>query len=380
MLNDLYPKMEYAPLVIRITSLTLMFCTRVETFEIMKNFIKMNMNEMDIIGLRWHTRFDYASNNKVYSSMTDSFRELCGVNLKDLLLHFDSIGFNLNKLHKDMVESLFLEYFNFNIVQKIFTLYMNEGIKILYRVAAAVLNIFKPYFTKISHPDDVIAEVKRLCRQLKDHTELFLFALDYKLTRTNNKYENQIADTNSFVETKLYHLPKLTKQSQLINNDTIIKLWSMMPNKFRAKDADLAFTTELNGFSIKGIYNLIEKQHRDPLSYMLFLIQTHEGEIFGGLTSQLFRHTNLKWVRPLETYIVSIKPELKIYPEQKYTDYILNCDNENISFINGQVGPCIKFDANLSAGVTYFNEYYRSPSLVGKNEFEIKTLEIFILN
>jgi hypothetical protein len=358
-----------------------MFNDRVETFEIMKSLIKMNMNETDIIGLRWHTRFDYNTNYKIYSSMTESFRELCGITLKDLIQHLDTLGFDLTKLHQDMVENFFLEYFNFNIIQKIFPLYLNEGIKILYRISAAVLNFFKAYLIKINHPDDVLPEIKRLCRQLKDENELFLFAFEYKLARTNNKYENQTTVVPNYnLEINNYHLPKLSKQSQLIDNDIILKLWSMMPNSFRVKDAELAYSTELNGFSLKSIFNLIEFHHKDPMSYMLFLIQTFDGEVFGGLVSQLFRHTNLKWVRPLESYIVTIKPELKIYAEHKFTDYILNCDNESISFINGQVGPCIKFDKNLSTGLTYYNEYYRSPPLVGKNEFEIKVLEIIILN
>ena len=162
MLNSVVHNIEHSPIIIKIVSLILLFCSKIETYEIMKELLEINNKTSETYKIRWHFKFIFNDNHKIITSIIESLKSISSI-LKELFVHFDNINFPIEKLIEDMVFGFFMEYFNFNGLIMLLPLFLNEGVKILYRLIYAILKTFKASILKIKSPDDLIFEVRKMC-------------------------------------------------------------------------------------------------------------------------------------------------------------------------------------------------------------------------
>jgi len=381
MLNSTVPIIEYSPLMIKITSLLLIFCTKIETYYIMNSLLGINYNMDETYKIRWHFRFVFLDNLKIISSIKEAIRDISGKSGRETFEHFDSINFPLEKLYEDMVFGFFLDYLNFEGISRLLPFYILEGVKALYRLCYAIIKTLKTVILSIKSPDIVIKTIRAHTKEIKDITKLFNTAYSFKLTRHNNKYDFQQMPKNShgLHYRNCFHLPQFPKNSNILKEAEISKLWSILPGGIKIKDANLIYFTGEHGYSLLTIYSLANKYPVE--SETLFLIETFNDEIFGGIMSGMFKQTNGKYERPIHSYCLTIRPELNIYEQEKSCDDIIYCDTQCIMFGRGPKGPAIRVEKNVSSGYTYDENGFGTPCLVKDNEgeFRIKNLEIFIL-
>jgi hypothetical protein len=377
MLNSVIPTIEYSPTIIKITSLLLLFCNKVETYEIMKKLLEMNYKLNDTHMIRWHIRFIYNDNYKIITSIIQSLK-LIATSLKDVFSHFESINFPVEKLIEDMVFGFLMDYFNFNGMLKLLPLFLNEGIKILYRLIFAIFKTFKSSILEMLNADKVISMIRKLCQDITDYKSLFALSYTYKLTRNNNNYDFQkMPELDLFSSRRnFYYLPKFNKNSSILNHSDIFNIWYVLPLNLKLRDADIIFQTTENGYSVKNIYSL---NNKDVSAYVLLVMETFDDEVFGVIISNMIYNTNGRFMRPAETYLINVRKDFQLYGEVKFTEYVLYADKESLIFINGKQGPALKIDENLSSGISYENEFFESPALSCKNKFFIKNLEIILL-
>jgi hypothetical protein len=145
MLYQLYPNIEFSPLIIQLLSMILVFFNKYEALEIMSCILCLNLNydKNEIYKIRWHFRLNYNDNIKIISSISECLKEVSYVSCKELYLHLTNIHFRPEKLYEDMCFGFFYKYFNFYGMIRLLPFFLLEGIKSLYRLTYATRKIIK---------------------------------------------------------------------------------------------------------------------------------------------------------------------------------------------------------------------------------------------
>ena len=65
LLNGVLPKIEYSPMLLSVASLLLLFMSKEETYEVLRNIIESDQNVIELNKLRWHFRYSIIENFKL---------------------------------------------------------------------------------------------------------------------------------------------------------------------------------------------------------------------------------------------------------------------------------------------------------------------------
>lgn len=382
MINGIIGNIEFSPLIIKITSMILMFCTKQETFEFMSKLLEHNYNLKETYNIRWHIRLTYNDNLKIITSIVESLREISLKSGKESFDHFTHINFPPEKLYEDMCYGFFMDYFNFFGILRLLPFFLLEGIKTFYRLSYAVVKTLKNDIQLITSPDEVINIMRKKSYDMHDMTALFNLSYTFGLTRYNNKYDFQsIPNTDLFKgKRNNYYLPKMKSPSTIMSDNENIHLWEVLPLELKIKDANLIYSTGNDGYALSTILALNNKF--DYETTIMFIIETADNEIIGGVISNLIKHTNGKSIRPFFSLLLKIRPEIKIYQASEEKEDVLYVDSECVMFGNGPKGPAIRFDKDLKGGFSYEGGCFNNEKLVSNEngEFQIKKMEIYHLD
>ena len=380
MLNQLYPNIEFCPLIIQILSMILVFCNKYEALEIMSCLLGLNINydKKEIYKIRWHLRFNYNDNVKIISSISECLKAVSYISGKELYDHMKSIRFRPEKLYEDICFGFFYKYFNFFGMIRFLTFYLHEGIKSVYRLIYAIEKVTKEYLLSIKNPDKIIEKCRELCNSLDNIKDLFEISYNFNITRSNNKYIEQpdIKENINKDNNNLYYLPEFTIRSNILNEYNIIHLWEKMPKDFKSNKASIIFSNKENK-NIKEIINIFNNEKED-IKY-IFLIKTTMNEIFGFSFLGKINYTKEEFIKPKKGFLLSIEPEIKIYNISPYCSDILYVDNDNILVgIDGKQPLALKISGDLTMGETHGSDCFNNPCLINKEDgiFEIKDIEI----
>lgn len=393
MLNNVVPTMEHSPILIQINSILHMFMESFEVYFVLRNLININFSLKETYKIRWHMRFNFDENSKVISSIIETLDELGGKQIKSALKHLQDIHFNTQHLIEDMVFKFFVHYFNYEGLMRLLCFYFREGTKALYRITFALITTIYLDILEIKDKNDVIRKIREYSKKIIDYTKLFDLAYSLNLTRNNNKYDFQpVPEGDKFSNRRsCFYLPSLTilnKSTRILNEENLIWLWSMFPFALKIKDISMIFSTQVNGYSLATLYSigeaLLKKNLNNANDYViLFLIETTNDEVFGGLMSRLILGTNKNGENPELMYLISLNPERKIYEiEEKQESSTVLADDQQFLFGIGDHGSTIRLDSSLNHGFNYEAKLFKSPIITKdkSGEYTIKHLEVYTLN
>lgn len=379
-INSIKMDIEFSPIIINIVKLLLIVCTPEETYAIIRSLIEINNNINETGKIRWHFRFSFEGNDKIIKSIMQSLMDISNKSGKETFQHFENINFPAQKLFEDMVYGFFMDYLNFSALMRLLPFYLLEGVKPLYRMCYALIKTLRLDILNINNPDDVIKIVRQKAKEITDLNKLFNIAFSYKLNRSNNKYEEIKYQEDQLISTmkNLYYLPK-NCESNILSNAEFLKMWSQLPQILRPNDLQKIFEANVDGYSLRNIYNLAEK-HKMKQG-LIFLIETTKDEVFGGYLSNFLSLTGGKFIRPTESYLITIRPNQEIFPLIGNTENVLRCDQEYVMFGNGNDGPAIFIKADMHSGISNPNNCFCKERLVASQDglFEISKFEVFLL-
>ena len=379
MLNQLYPNIEFSPLIIQILSMVLVFCSKYEALEIMSCLLCLNINydKKEIYKIRWHLRFDYNDNIKIISSISECLRDVSYISGKELYEHMKSIHFRPEKLYEDICFGFFYKYLNFFGMIRLLPFYLLDGIKSIYRLIYAMEKIMKEYILSVKNPDKIIEKCRELCNSLDNIKDLFEISYNFNITRNNNRYLDQPDLKENMSKNKiLYIIPEFTNQSYILNEYHIIHLWEQLPKDFKSNKATVIFYDE-GGKKVNDIINLFNNQKEDII--LLFLIKTTMDEIFGFSFIGKINNTNGKFIKINKGFLFTLEPEVKIYNISSDCSDILYVDSDNI-LVGKDSGEnlSLKISGDLLTGETHHGDCFNNPCLINKEDgiFQIKNIEI----
>ena len=160
----------------------------------------------------------------------------------------------------------------------------------------------------------------------------------------------------------------------------IIKLWDIIPADVKFKDGILLFDkTSSPEADLNAIYDICVKNME--YSIILFVIETTNGEIFGGIMGQNIQfYEDGKYRIPYSAYLFSIEPELKLYmTKDRRHDEIVCFEPGALRYGNGEDGPAITIDSDLKVGWTNKDTVFSNDIKLLKDysnfgEFNIKNM------
>ncbi len=393
MINSVIPTIEHSPLLIKLNYLLHFFFEDYEVYYILRNIINMSYNKKEIHKIRWHLRFQYEDNRKLVQSIYESHKQLAGKNNTSGLLHLESIGCDNIYWIEDMIFNFFIGYLPFEAIFRVLSFYLREGVKSLYRIFFAIIKEINPTLVAIKDKTSAVESIKKACTEIKDFNKLFSFAFEYNLTRNNNQYIFQEfkEDDEKTMKKSNFYLPNFipfNKCTPILTDSRLLEIWDHFPYELRIKDCHMIFSTETDGFNLTTLYEAGNKLKAKNLNSendynVIFLIQTVNEDIFGGIISRLIVPSSNKYDKPSITQIISFNPTLKVYnPIETYTEDIIYIDNESFAFGIGKFGSAIKLDDSLNHGYSNKTDSFNSPALT-KNEdgeYTIKKVEVYILS
>ena len=421
LLNGVLPKLEYCPALVGIASFLLLFLTKEETYELLRNVIEADLNPGELSNIKWHFRYNLSENVRLYLSIVNSIMEISKPNVIKQFKLIEEYGLPKIKLIQDMSDKFFLDYINFIGALKLLPLFLYEGVRTIYKFAFGLISICPFKIVKevkgeeqqennlnkvptLSLLSDQIAleydfekrpeeEVLKLYKERSNKLENWSFFIDsieeWDLTSKNNnflklKIPSKIKELFPPVE-KCKYIPSLFPESKILTKEILQKLWEKMPVDVKYTDGLILFDKVTSPEAdLNNIYKICEKMEDNFI--LLFVIKTKKGEIFGGIMDQVIKlYDNGRYRIPISAYLFSVEPETKVYaPKDRKHSEIVCFEAGALRYGNGEEGPAITLDSDLKTGWTQKNTVFGNDICLLKDysddgEFEIDNLEIYVM-
>ena len=422
LLNGVIPKLEYCPCLVSIASILLLFISKEETYELLRNVIEADLNPGDLANIRWHFRYYLNENIRLYLSIVNSILDISKQSVVNQFQLIEKYGLPKIKLIQDMTDKFFLDYVNFVGIIKFLPFFLYEGVKGIYRYAYGLISICPFKIVKenkqeeqkepnqlyqtytMSFLSDQIsqkydfekrpeAEVLKLYKEVTNKLENWNFFIDiateWDLTHRNNtfvtlKIPSKIKELFPKVQKGKY-IPFLYPDSKILTKSMLPKLWEVIPVDVKYTDGQLLFDKMSSPEGdLNAIYKICEKMEDTAL--ILFVIKTKNGEIFGGIMDQIIKlYDDGRYRIPISAYLFTVEPEIKVYsPKDKQHSEIVCFEAGALRYGNGEDGPAITLDCDLNAGWTQKNTVFGNDVCLLKDysndgEFIIDNLEIYIM-
>lgn len=415
LLNGVLPKIEYSPTLLSIASLLLLFLNKEETYEVLRNIIESDQNIVELNKLRWHFRYTIIENMKLNLSIKTCILDLTKDNAANHLKLIEDMGLPMLDLIQNMVETFFLDYVSFLGIIKFLSFFMLEGVKGIYRLVYAIISLCSltqeaQIYTRDSKgssldtlknkitferkiekrpKEEVFKLFKEHSNKIEKFYNLMEIATQWKLTHQNNNFMYQfippsVRDNLPKLNNLLY-IPSFVPESRIIKRTEIPKLWELIPSDIKFCNGILLFDKQKNPECyLNTLYDIGEKLEDN--SKIFFIIQTSNDEVFGGIMEQNIKlNENIKYLTPHDSYLFSLKPEMKVYePQNKESDEIVCFEPGAIRYGYGRDGATITINYDLKEGSTEKNTVFGKDICLIKDYsndgiFTIKGLEIYLM-
>ena len=398
LLNSVLPKIDYCPTILCLGSLLLLFLSKEETYEVLRNLIESDQNEHDMNRLRWHFRYTVLDNIQLDLNIKSCITDLASS--PNQFKVFEKLGLPSSYLIRDIIKKFFIDYVNFAGIIRFLPFFLLEGVKGIYRLIYALI-----YYTSLIYEEDnknqkdknaiekptkdeLLVLFREKSNKIKDFPVFIDFATKWNLTHANNNYLYQtvpnIIKANTPELNNLFHIPSFEPESQILKKEHITRLWELFPNEIKLCDCILLFRKEENNKDdLSTVYELFE--NIEDKVKILLIIETNNEEIFGFIMKKKIKlDENMEYKPVFISYLISVSPELKFYEHKNKNDEIICFEPGAIRFGKGNDGPAIMINYDLNEGITEKNSIFGENICLLKdyeNEgyFNIQKLEIYLM-
>uniref|UniRef100_A0A9R1SSA0 TBC1 domain family member 24 n=2 Tax=Cyprinus carpio TaxID=7962 RepID=A0A9R1SSA0_CYPCA len=340
---------------------------------------------------------------------------------------------NLFEFYSDWIMWIFTDL-PFTYAIRVLDVYLMEGYKVLYRVALALLSLYKiSVSSRVAHVDDFRQDMKNYVQNVGQHITIdSLLQRAFSLQMPTRKELTYLFNAN---KEALIHKDILNKSSfqamdfQAFSSSVVTEtemrvVWAWIPERFALFSPVQLFATHVHGRSLSSFYSRVEGH--DPT---VLLLKTADEEICGAFLSSDWAQKNcdekaFKFFGTGECFVFTLRPGMERYQRtvmqisgmsdkcdsshQKQTlstsslisthldrptglsqnqryKFESFCTVSNIKFmagddetlfIGGDGGHALHLQADLSAGCSEHCDTFESPPLC-RGCFKIQSLEVW---
>ncbi|KRF98451.1 uncharacterized protein Dwil_GK14678, isoform F [Drosophila willistoni] len=417
------PDITYSPVLYPITSILLHFMSEEEAYICLAGLVaskeKVFINQTKLQHeVTWKTVMQIAK--KHTKSAVSYFQRICP-------------GQKLERVFMDWCWWI-LAGLPFQHLVRIMDCFFHEGIKVLYRVALVILNLFHKECQSNNEwsPDNIKNDIGnaliKFCKKIPVSPAKLLHAA-FSIRGLSTQYISRISiktemllKSRSVLNSSSKQLIKSrssdnlpTSQSQVniqmmshtltirehfglpgttnfiktwTDRQFLFTLWSWLPVRITMYQPKLLYTTEEHGCSLTTFYVRVE-QHEPTL----LMIKTCNNEVFGAYCSSRWFERNVKddkgqrqaYFGTGETFLFSLYPERAKYPwvgiegdkDLGHSSELFMAADSKMITIGGGEGQAIWMDENIRFGKTDGCKTFNNPPLCPSGDFEIRVLEVY---
>ena len=386
-LNIVIGPIEYSPLIIKVTSIILLFLSKEETYDLMRQLLEINfyIPQDEIIKIRWQFRFTYNEYIKIKYAIDKSIIDLSSQIIVKRYKNLTNLGYNRFNLIQDMTEGFFLDYINFPGIIKLLPIFLYEGEKIIYRLCYGIISMTIYNSKEKKTQDEFLKSYKEYTNKIDNFFYLFDISFKWNLTHFTNHFLDIIIPKfekeKKIYFDKYYYIPKLNPDSTIITQEEIAKIWCYLPLSIKLVNGNILLNKKISPEA--DLFSLIDICEKfDNNSIILFLIETEKNEIFGGImTHNIFINKNGQYDIPKNSFLISVKPNLKVYsPKNSYENDIILIEPGALRFGFGENGSAICIYQDLNIGWSNDNSVFGKVKLVcDDGSFNIKNFEVYLM-
>lgn len=404
-----HPEITYSPAIYPVTAILLHYMTEEDCYNCMASLIgakdKMFTQTKQLYEVTWRTVMQITKKH-VKSAAVHLARHCPSTRTERIFM--DWLWWILQGLP-------------FTHLVRVMDCFFNEGIKVLYRVAMAIVLLFYKYsapqnseWMKEILASGIDSALTKFCKQIPV-TSAKVLRTAFGIRGLSSAYISRV-----FIKTKmlLKSRTELSSSRQLVRSRStdnlptsqsqvniqmmshtltireLFTLWTWLPVRITMYQPVLLYTTEEHGCSLTTFYVRVE--HHEPT---LLMIKTCNNEVFGAYCSTRWYERNVKddhgnrqaYFGTGETFLFSLYPERAKYPwvgmDCVQGDPTLNhsaelfmaADSKMIT-IGGGEGQAIWMDENIRFGKTDRCLTFNNPPLCESGDFEIRVLEVYGFN
>ena len=105
--------------------------------------------------MRWYFCFTKADYSKMISTFIQSYIDTTKFKSRSVLIRLRQIGYDITDLLDEMFKYFFTSFHRTDRILDIFTFYVFEGVKILYRFAYSSMKVHKSIIKGVDDPDKI---------------------------------------------------------------------------------------------------------------------------------------------------------------------------------------------------------------------------------
>jgi len=381
------PGMNYLPVLPDVVCLLLHYMNEADCYTMVHCMLKAELENrpqfMEECGLLQEI------GTKRYMTATSRAVELFGFTFDDFIKKhapklaqlMRTLSFNRHLFAEKFFNGLFINFFPFQTVLRIFDAFLSEGSKVLYRVGIAFLKRLQtiPDVMQCETAQELEKVVEYVAMQTFDSDALMKKAFSLRLKRSqvqelHCKNKNLLNNHHSEFSNDIYYRPKITTPSKVIQDEQFEIIWSWLPKRYCIKDPILLYDTDTKGYSLRNLLSSVSSE-----SPTLLIIKSADGKgVFGAFIShEWVKHS--KFYGDRQCFLWRMLPEPQRYGwEEGCLDLFMLIETSYVH-IGGGNGCGIRFDDEINRGVTEPCDTFKNPPLTvdGSTDFVVAALEIY---
>eukprot|EP01054_Gregarina_sp_Poly1_P005490 Gregarina_sp_Poly_1__5489@NODE_28_length_19636_cov_263_287087_g25_i0_p3_GENE_NODE_28_length_19636_cov_263_287087_g25_i0NODE_28_length_19636_cov_263_287087_g25_i0_p3_ORF_typecomplete_len708_score73_30RabGAPTBC/PF00566_18/5_7e14TLD/PF07534_16/0_0034_NODE_28_length_19636_cov_263_287087_g25_i053457468 len=289
-INNLFPQIEFAPVLAPLACILLCYVTESVTFVTMIKLLEKSSELLRTNASRPFLTFRRSEYVR-FVKMAMAFAES---HLPDLTTHLASLKVDLAAWFARTLQDGFARLLPFDLLLRIYLPFLFEGNKVFLRYALALLKTEEEELLCCATAEE--ANLTLLFREYRHAdpdlvNDLTKLAYRFQI-RSNNeplsKFTSHDVPTPYLKTARMqkFYRPRLHDESAVIQDEHWEVIWRWLPSSARILDPILKFTTAKNGHSIKAIQRVLWDEDDKP---MVFFMSTRSKEILGGICPFPFR-------------------------------------------------------------------------------------------
>lgn len=337
----------------------------------------------ELRGLRWYFPLD----KKDYHSIIETFMTFMverSKSVKECLSHLESIKVDTRKFMQEQFSSFFLQFVPLDIINTMFSVYINEGIKIMFRIGYAFFKTLKEEILECNTEDEFKFNTRERLEMLDDDEKRRFINQCYHLRIVRIKKQFSLIDTLKEDLNKSYICdPNVIGDSEIIKDEKeklIIELFKELPPVQRTYDIKLIFSTKQDGHSISNMIKLASAYKDESAVFFLF-VEDKKGNVFGAyLQHELGKTGPKRRLGSAENFVFTLHPSINFYHSQTDVGSFFEFDGSTMYIGAGDDGCAIVIDDGLNEGYSGASNVFGNDPLTQSNnkDFSIKYLELMI--
>lgn len=227
--------------------------------------------------------------------------------VKECLNHLNKIGVDTREFMQAQFSTFFLEYVPLDIINTLFTVYLNEGIKIMFRIGYAFFKILKEQIICSSSSEEFDVVARETLEQMSDEGKKRFVNQCFHLRIVRIKKQFSLLDTKNNGQSRSYILEaSVLNETKILLDETVVKeIYKMVPNIIKANDLKRIFSDWHDGHSLNQMIIKAEEAYEDGSSFLL-VIEDTDGGIFGAfLNHELGKTSPTKKLGSSDNFVFS---------------------------------------------------------------------------